>query len=173
MSSYFDQDDGNLVGACLATGDRIFATGSDSVSKTVLRSCGCFCLISGHTIMVRKGPRSPKHIATIALCDPIFHLFSLLLGRDLCGDRILRSCLQKGPATTPASYACALGPLPHPSLIHIPVGVQNRVDLSFCLFPCFAVFGGPKINKLLGKATRKVSLSHPFLCASNARKTRI
>ena len=41
-----------LVGACLATGDRMFATGSDSVSKIVLRSCGCFCLISGHTIMV-------------------------------------------------------------------------------------------------------------------------
>ena len=28
-----------LVGACLATGDRIFATGSDIVSKIVLRSC--------------------------------------------------------------------------------------------------------------------------------------
>ena len=34
-----------LVGACLATGDRIFATGSGSVSKIVLRSCG-------YTIMV-------------------------------------------------------------------------------------------------------------------------
>ena len=41
-----------LVGACLATGDSIFATGSDSFSKTVLRSCGCFCLTSGHTVMV-------------------------------------------------------------------------------------------------------------------------
>ena len=41
-----------LVGACLATGDRIFATGSDSVSKIVLRSCGCFCLISGHSITI-------------------------------------------------------------------------------------------------------------------------
>ena len=51
----------NSVGACLATGDRIFATGSDGVSKAVLRSCGCFCLISGHKIMVWKGPRSPKH----------------------------------------------------------------------------------------------------------------
>ena len=36
-----------LVGACLATGDRIFATGRDSVSRIVSRSCGCFCLISG------------------------------------------------------------------------------------------------------------------------------
>ena len=41
-----------LVGACLATGDRIFATGSNTVSKCVLRSCACFCLISGHRIMV-------------------------------------------------------------------------------------------------------------------------
>ena len=29
-----------------------------------------------------KGPRSPKQIATIAVCDPIFHVLSLLLGRD-------------------------------------------------------------------------------------------
>ena len=54
--------------------------------------------------MVWKGLRRPKHIATIAVCDPIFHLLFLLLGRDPCRDRILRSCLQKGPATTPANY---------------------------------------------------------------------
>ena len=54
--------------------------------------------------MVGKGPRRPKPIATIAFCDPIFHPLSLLLGRDPCGDMILRSCLQKGPATTPANY---------------------------------------------------------------------
>ena len=41
----------NLVGACLATHDRISATGSDTVSRCVLRSCACFCLLSGHTIM--------------------------------------------------------------------------------------------------------------------------
>ena len=35
----------SLVAACLATGDRIFATGSNSVSKIVLRSCGCSFLI--------------------------------------------------------------------------------------------------------------------------------
>ena len=80
------------------------ATGSDSVSKIVLRSYSCFGLISVHTIKVWKGPRSPKHIATIAFCDPIFHPLSLLLGWGPCGDRILRSCLQKGPATTPANY---------------------------------------------------------------------
>ena len=39
------------VGACLATGDRTFPTGNGSVSKFVLRPCGCFCLISGHAIM--------------------------------------------------------------------------------------------------------------------------
>ena len=32
----------DLVGACLATGDRIFATGSDSISRIVLRSCDFF-----------------------------------------------------------------------------------------------------------------------------------
>ena len=31
-----------LVGACLATGDRIFAAGSHTVSKRVLQSCACF-----------------------------------------------------------------------------------------------------------------------------------
>ena len=41
----------------------------------------------------------------MAVCDPIFHSLSLLLGQDQCGDRVLRSCLQKGPATTPADYA--------------------------------------------------------------------
>ena len=88
-----------LVGACLATGDRIFATGSDSVSKVVLRSCGCFCLISGHSIMVWKSSRSPKHIAIVAVLRSYLSPLFLLLGWDLCGDRILRSCLQKGPAT--------------------------------------------------------------------------
>ena len=39
-----------LVGACLAKGDRIFATGSGTVSKHALRSCAGICLISGHTI---------------------------------------------------------------------------------------------------------------------------
>ena len=44
-----------------------------------------------------RAPKAQPHIATIACCDPIFHPLSLLLGRDPCGDRILRSCLQKGP----------------------------------------------------------------------------
>ena len=55
--------------------------------------------------MDSKGSRSPKQIATIAVCDPIFHLLSLLLCWGPCGDRILRSCLQTGPATTPANYS--------------------------------------------------------------------
>ena len=46
-----------------------------------------------------KGPRSPKHIATMAFRVPIFHPLSLLLGLDPCGDRILRSCLQKADNT--------------------------------------------------------------------------
>ena len=50
---------GILVVACLAPGDRIFVRGSNRVSKIALRSCGCFCLISGHIITVWKGPRSP------------------------------------------------------------------------------------------------------------------
>ena len=49
----------------------------------------------------------------------------------------------------------------------IQVGGQNRVDLALC---CFVVFGGSKITKMLGKTARKMSLSHPFLCASNASK---
>ena len=42
----------DLVGACFATGDRTSATGSDIVSKCVLRSCASFCLTPGHTIVV-------------------------------------------------------------------------------------------------------------------------
>ena len=94
-----------LVGACLVTGDRIFATGSDSVSEIVLRSCGWFCLISGHTIMVCKGPRSQKHIAIIGVLRSYLLPLLLLLGRDSCVDRILRSCLQTGPGTAVANFA--------------------------------------------------------------------
>ena len=71
-----------LVGACLATCDSIFATGSDSVSKTVLRSCGSFCLISGHTIMVWAGPGSPKPLALRAVLRSYLSPLFLLLGRD-------------------------------------------------------------------------------------------
>ena len=41
-----------LVGTCLATRDRISATGSDTVSKCVVQFCACCCLISGHTVTV-------------------------------------------------------------------------------------------------------------------------
>ena len=50
----------DLVGACLATGDRIFATESDSVSKTVLRSCGCFLLDPIAYNHGLKGLQEPK-----------------------------------------------------------------------------------------------------------------
>ena len=66
-----------LVGACLATGDRILATGKDSVSKIVLRSCGCFLFDFRPYNHGLKGPRSPKNIAIIAvlrscLSPPVF-----------------------------------------------------------------------------------------------------
>ena len=49
--------------------------------------------------MVWKDPRSPKHTAIITSLRPYVSPLSLLLGREPCGDRILRSCLQKVPAT--------------------------------------------------------------------------
>ena len=49
----------DLVGACLATGDRIFATGSGSVSKIVWRSCCCCCLLSGIQSGIERAPE-PK-----------------------------------------------------------------------------------------------------------------
>ena len=53
----------------------------------------------------RKRPQKPKHIAIIAVLRSYLSPLFLLLGRDLCGDRILRSCLQKGPMTALANYA--------------------------------------------------------------------
>ena len=41
----------------------------------------------------------------------MFQVQSLLLGRELCGGRILRSCLQKAPATAHSNYDT---PPPHP-----------------------------------------------------------
>ena len=42
------------------------------------------------------------------------------------------------------------------------VGGQNRVDLSFCVFPCFAVFGGPKISRDWEKQHKKCHCHTPF-----------
>ena len=95
---------GTARGLSWRLSDRIFATGSDGVSRMVGR-CGCFCLTSGHTIMGWKGRRSPKHIATIAVLLSYLSPLFLHLGWDPCGDRILQSCLQKGPATALANYA--------------------------------------------------------------------
>ena len=69
-----------LVGACLVTGDLIFVIGSDNVSRCVLRSCACFCLISGQTIVVCNGHRSPKHIAIISFLRSCLSPLSFLLG---------------------------------------------------------------------------------------------
>ena len=75
-----------LVGACLATGDRIFATGSDSVSKIVLRSCVVFAWFQAYSHDL-KGPQKPKHIAIIAALRSYLSALFLLLGRDPCRDR--------------------------------------------------------------------------------------
>ena len=56
-----------LVGACLATGARIFATGSDSVSKIVLQSCGCFCLISVIQSWIDRALEGQNILRTIAV----------------------------------------------------------------------------------------------------------
>ena len=87
----------DLVGACFTKDDRIFATGSDGVSKNA--SLWLFLLDLSAYNHGLKGPQKPKHMATIAFCTPIFHPLSLLLGWDPCDDRILRSCLHEGPAT--------------------------------------------------------------------------
>ena len=75
---------GHLVGACLATGDRIFATGSAAVSKCVLRSYACFRAYN-HGLN-----RSPKHVAIISFLRSYLSPMSLLLGRELCGDSTFR-----------------------------------------------------------------------------------
>ena len=51
----------SLVGACLTTGDRIFATGSDPFSKCVLQSCSCFCLILGIQSWSERAPASKAY----------------------------------------------------------------------------------------------------------------
>ena len=54
-----------------------------------------------------------------------------------------------------------------PKIGHLPlkgVGGYRRVDLSFCVFPCFAVFGGPKIPKCWEKQHEKCHCHTPFVC---------
>ena len=103
---------GPLVGACLATGDRIFATGSDSISKVVLRSCGCFCLISGIQSWIERAQKPKTYCdnsslrSYLSVNPPL--VFTVRSGpvwrQDLA---ILSYSLQKGPATTPANYVWA------------------------------------------------------------------
>ena len=95
---------------CLGDRRRDLATGSNSVSKIVLRSCGCFCLISRQTIMVWKAPRNPKQIAIIAVLRPYLSTLFLLLGRESRLGTVWRQDLAilspEGPATAPANYGC-------------------------------------------------------------------
>ena len=93
------------------------------VSKCVLRSCACFCLISGYRILVSKGPRSPKHIATLSFCDHIFtSVFTVRSGaREPCGDQVLRSRLENNLKATylnrRAPKGCAGSGLPQGSFL--------------------------------------------------------
>ena len=48
------------------------------------------------------------------------------------------------------------------------VGGQSRVNLSFGVFPCFAMFGGPKIPRCWEKQHEKCQCHTHFLCAPNA-----
>ena len=49
-------------------------------------------------------------------------------------------------------------------------GGVKQGRFGICVFPCFVVLGGFQDNQMLEKTARKVSSSHPFLCASNASK---
>ena len=53
------------------------------------------------------------------------------------------------------------------------VGGQNRVDLSFCVFPCFAVFGGLKISRCWEKQHEKCHCHTPSCVPQMLVKTRI
>ena len=87
-----------LVGACLVTGDRISATRSDTVSQCVLRSCACFWpdhfRAYNHAL---KGPQKPKTYRDSELFAILSSTPSSLLGREPCGDGILRSVSKRLP----------------------------------------------------------------------------
>ena len=115
--------------------------------------------------MVWKGPRSPKHTATLAFCDPIFHPLSLLLGRDPCGDRILRSCLQNGPTTTPANYAHSCPKDPPKGPRHTKNSTRSEFticsEFATCSDSLLKMFGhGP--NTVSGSTVSSTDLSNFF-----------
>ena len=64
----------------LSTGDRIFATGSDSVSNIVLRSCGCF---SGVEKLTRSSLKGFLNRALVTYKNGRFASSFLLLGVGL------------------------------------------------------------------------------------------
>ena len=53
------------------------------------------------------------------------------------------------------------------------VGGQSRVDLSFCVVPCFAAFRGPKIARCWEKQHEKCHCQTPFCVLQMLVKTRI
>ena len=56
------------------------------------------------TIIVCGSTRRVSHIAIIHFLRSYLSCLSLLLGRELCGGRILRSSLQNAPATARSNY---------------------------------------------------------------------
>ena len=75
-----------------------------SVPKVVCDPVAVFACFQGIQLWLERAPRSPKHIAIITVWRSYLSPLFFLLGRDPCGDRILRSCLQKGPAAALANY---------------------------------------------------------------------
>ena len=56
---------------------------------------------------------------------------------------------------------------PHPHYV-------KKVDLSFCVFHCFVVFGGSKISRCLGKSsTKSVIITPLFVCPKCEQKLRL
>ena len=98
----------HLVGACLAPGDRIFATGSGTVSKCVF-AIVCLLLLDfrayNHGLKVSQKPKLYCDNELFAILS--FTSVFLLLGREPHGDRILpvsrRIPRQHVPTTTPQS----------------------------------------------------------------------
>ena len=76
----------------------------------------------------RSGP--PNAVAIISFLRSYLSPMSLLLGREPCGDRILRSCLQKASATAHSNYGNG-PPDVLPSLFQ--VSIWHRFDINSTL----------------------------------------
>ena len=63
-----------------------------------------FAWFQGIQSWFERKQKPKKHIAIVVALRSYLSPLFLLLGRGPCGDRILRSCLQEGPATALANY---------------------------------------------------------------------